>query len=273
MTKLISLLPKFIRKSDLVNEVTKAKQVASLIFDNNGSFVFENNVKSYLIKGHKINLILEPEVFSPSEHGIQIANYISVNSEDRVLDMGTGTGLLGIIAAKEGAINVDVSDSSHDAVALATKNAILNNVFVKGYDGRYFCTPNKTYDYIIANLPQEIIPTEYAEQIGELEKTISGGPKGNVHLLKFLEEAHKYMHDKSRALIAVYSVSDYLETLNYMKSLYAPKLLDVITSPAKEFVQDNISYYKPLIERGEVGLFQKNGVWQSTIFVYEIRKK
>jgi len=236
-------------------------------------FVSEQVIKSYEIKGHKIELILEPEVFSPSEHGIQFANYISVHPGERVLDMGTGTGLLGIIAAKEGARNVDVSDPSYDAVALAEKNAFLNNVFVKGYTGKYFCTPHKTYDYIIANLPQEIIPPEYTEQIGELEKTISGGPKGNKHLLTFLNQAHMHMHANSRALIAVHSVSDYITTLNKIKSLYEPKLLDIISNPAKDFVQNNISYYMPLIKKGEIGLFHKEGVWQSTIFIYELRKK
>jgi release factor glutamine methyltransferase len=235
-------------------------------------FVSEKMKKTYSIKGYNIELQLEPEVFCPSEHGTRVGEYIAIKKGDTVLDMGTGTGILGIIAAKKGGV-VDVSDNSKQAVNLAMKNAKLNDVKLEGYIGEYFCTEKPKYDYIIANLPQEIIPTNYAKQIGYLEKTISGGPKGNKHLLTFLKQAHNHMHDDSRALIAVYSVSDYIATLQNIKKLYSPKLLEVITSPAKDFVQDNISWYLPMIQKGEVGLFQRDGVWQSTIMIYELRKK
>jgi len=235
-------------------------------------FVSESMIKSYAVGGQEIHIQLEPGIFCPSTHGSKLADYINVKSGEHVLDMGTGTGLLGIVAAKQGGI-VDVSDPFKKAVDLAIKNAQLNNVTVNGYVGEYFCTSRQTYDYIIANLPQEILPISYVKQIGDLETTISGGQKGNQHLLTFLEQAHIHMDNNSRALIAAYSVSDYITTLNKMKLLYAPKLLDVITSPAKDFVQENFQIYKPLIETGDVGLFKKDGLWQSTIFVYELKKK
>jgi len=235
-------------------------------------FVSQPITKSYLVKGHKIKLQLEPGVFCPSEHGSKLMNYISINKGERVLDMGTGTGIFGIVAAKEGGI-VDVSDPSEQAINLAIKNAQLNKVKLRGYVGEYFCTPQQTYDYIIANLPQEIIPKKYAQEIGELEKTINGGSKGNTQLLAFLKQAHTHMNDKSRALIIAYFMGDYFSTLQKIKSLYFPKLLDVIISPAKDFVQDNISFYNSLIKKGDIGLFKKEGVWQSAMLIYELRKK
>lgn len=240
--------------------------------ENMDQFVPQPIRRSYAIKGQSIELQLEPDVFSPSSHGSLIGNYIDIAPAETVLDMGTGTGILGIIAAKEGGI-VDVSDSSSKAVNLALRNASLNNVSVRGYVGEYFCTPREEYDYIIANLPQEIVPEGYRKRIGEREKTMSGGPNGNKHLLTFLDQARLHMHENSRALVAIYSVSDYITTLGRMRSLYAARLLDVIISPAKSFVQEHILYYREGIRTGEVGLFEKDGVWQSTILVYELRKK
>ena len=235
-------------------------------------FVSESIIKSYLVKGQEILLQLEPGVFCPSEHGSKLVDYIAVQQGEHVLDMGTGTGFLGIVAAQQGGI-VDVSDPSEHAVNLAIRNAELNNVFIKGYVGKYFCTPRKTYDYIIANLPHEIIPEAYAREIGDLEKTINGGLKGNEYILTFLDQAHLHMCANSRVLMCAYSMSDYITTLNKMRSLYSLKLLDVLTYPAKDFVQEYIATYEPLIQDGTVGVFKKDGLWQSTVFVYELKKK
>ena len=244
-------------------------------------FVSKPMKKSYFIQGYEIKLQLKPGVFCPSEHGSQIAKYVSARPDEKVLDMGTGTGLLGIIAAKQGG-TVEVSDISKKAVNLALKNAELNGVTMTGYVGEYFPPQKnykKTYDYIIANLPQEILPEKYAKKLGRLEQAISGGPKGNKHLLTFLEQAHNHMTEDragtgtdARILMVVYSVSDYLETLQKIRSLYNTKLLDVIVNPAKDFVQENIHEYMSKTCK-HFGLFEKDGVWQSTLFVYELRKK
>lgn len=235
-------------------------------------FVPEPTIKTYIAKGHDITLRLEPGVFCPSEQGRFIGEYVDVSSGERVLDMGTGTGFLGIVAAKEGGV-VDVSDSSARAVSLAVKNASLNGVAVKGYVGEYFCTPTRIYDYIIANLPQEILLRRYREEIGALETTIDGGEKGNERILTFLDRAHQHMQKGSRVLFVAYSMSDYITTLQKMKSLYNARLLDVITTPAKDFVQEHIGEYLPRIDTGEVGLFKKDGLWQSTLFMYELQRK
>ncbi|MFA6073754.1 MAG: 50S ribosomal protein L11 methyltransferase [Candidatus Woesearchaeota archaeon] len=235
-------------------------------------FINKIETKEYIIKNQQITLKLTPDVFCPSQQGLQFAEHVIAQPHERVLDMGTGTGLLGILAAKQGGI-VDVSDTSPNAVKLALENATLNDVLLSGHTGEYFCTPFSTYDYIIANLPQEIITQNYAKKINALNETINGGKRGNEHLLKFLDCAHQHMTKNSRALIAVGTLTQYLTTLQKINKHYYPKLLDVLTSPAKNFVQDNLEEYLPLIEKGEIGLFKKNNIWQSTILIYELRKK
>ncbi|MFH1649938.1 MAG: methyltransferase [Candidatus Woesearchaeota archaeon] len=235
-------------------------------------FVKEPTRRVYMDKGHVIALDLEPGVFCPSDQGSHLSEYIDIKPGEHVLDMGTGTGFLGIVAAMEGGV-VDVSDPSPRAVNLAVRNARLNGVSVRGFVGEYFCTDKDKYDYIIANLPHEVLPKSYAKEIGELERTIHGGPQGNKHILEFLQLAGEHMHENSRALVCAYGLSDYITTMHEMRQSYNPKLLDVVVGPVKTFVQDNIQTYHQGIETGDVGLFLKDGVWQSALFVYELRKK
>ncbi len=235
-------------------------------------FVSKPIKKEFSIRDHTITLQLEPEVFSPSDQGITFAEHVTAYAGEQVMDMGTGTGLLGIIAAKQGGV-VTVTDTSEKALLLAQKNASLNDVSLQTYLGKYFCTPKQNYDYIISNLPQERLPTLYKKSIRSLRKTIDGGQKGNAHILQILNQARNHMHKDSRMLLGAYSMSDYISTLQKMRLYYHAKLLDVTTSPAKDFVQENIEYYLKDIQYGDVGLFKKNNKWQSTLFIYELRKK
>ena len=55
----------------------------------------------------------------------------TVNSGQTVLDYGTGSGILAILAAKLGAKSVVAVDIDEDTIVAATKNALLNGVAEK----------------------------------------------------------------------------------------------------------------------------------------------
>lgn len=78
------------------------------------------------------------------------------------LDLGTGTGILAVIAAKCGAKDVQAIDICKDAVAVARKNCIENNCFsvdIKTADVQKYRI-KKQYDLVAANiLTQELIRT------------------------------------------------------------------------------------------------------------------
>ena len=75
--------------------------------------------------------------------------------ERHVLDMGCGTGVLGIMAKKCGASSVVAVDIDDKSVANTLENAEANNVDI---DVRLGCTPpDGQYDLILANIHRNIL--------------------------------------------------------------------------------------------------------------------
>ena len=66
--------------------------------------------------------------FQPSTISTLVAKVLEVKEGDVVIDVGCGTGILGIIAAKLGAAKVYGVDASPDVVAVATANAQKHGV-------------------------------------------------------------------------------------------------------------------------------------------------
>ena len=75
-------------------------------------------------------------VYEPAEDSFLFAENLNVHEGEEVLDMGTGCGILGILAAKKAKTVVAVDVNPH-AVRCAKENAALNDVrskmaFVQG---------------------------------------------------------------------------------------------------------------------------------------------
>ena len=169
-------------------------------------FVQKDEVRKYNIQNVEFELEINNKVFPPSPHGSFFAENMKINSGETVIDVGTGPGFLGILAAKLGG-KVSATDNDKDALELAEKNAARNNVKINFHHGEYFANLNKKFDVIVANLPQEIVHENYRKAIGEqLTKSFWGGPNGNKQVLEFLEIAKNYMHETSRIYIIVYTM-------------------------------------------------------------------
>lgn len=71
---------------------------------------------------------------------------------DRVVDIGTGTGILAIGAALLGARRVVALDISSEAVTTAAANAQRNGVAIETFAGQLAELPAETFDLALANL-------------------------------------------------------------------------------------------------------------------------
>jgi tRNA A58 N-methylase Trm61 len=68
-------------------------------------------------------LHLTPDVFAPSSTSVTLAQAMTIEPGEVVIDVGCGSGVLGIVAAKLGASRVYGSDLSPEAVRMAEENA------------------------------------------------------------------------------------------------------------------------------------------------------
>lgn len=77
----------------------------------------------------------------------------SVKPGQSVADIGTGSGILAIAAAKLGALTVSANDNDTLAVKIARENAAANNVSVTVTEE----LPLGTYDILVANILADVI--------------------------------------------------------------------------------------------------------------------
>lgn len=110
----------------------------------------------------------------------------------RVLDMGTGTGVLGIYAARLGAAHVlcvDIDDKSTDN---ALENAAQNNVHIEVLTQG--TVPDGEYDLILANIHRNIL----LQQMPDYARTLSKG--GELYLSGFYEQDVEPLCQQARQL-------------------------------------------------------------------------
>ncbi len=228
----------------------------------------------YKIQNQDISIDLHDHVFTPSPHGTSaIGEAIRISKGESVLDVGTGTGLLAILAAKLGGI-VTAVDISEEAVKLTKINAINNNVMINSKVSDLFESLSEKYDVIIANVPQEnLSPKIVSSQHIKKNIGMNGGINGNEIFLRMISDAPKYMHKDSRLYLAVYSLSNFRESLREVLKTYCVKLINFYTSPVKDFVYSDIEWYKQQQAEGLIGFYKKGDRYFADIFVFELSLK
>ena len=154
------------------------------------------------------------DVYEPAEDSFLFAGNMKVNEGDIVIDVGTGCGILGIIAAEKAARVIAIDINPH-AVRCARENAVLNHV-----DDKMFCIQGDLFtaignrakfDLILFNAPY--LPSEDAEETSWLENAWSGGPSGRRLIDRFVHEAPNYLKPDGKLLLLQSTLSNVNDTL------------------------------------------------------------
>lgn len=127
-------------------------------------------------------------VYSPGDDTYLLIGLIEIEEGDEVLEIGSGTGLISIYSALEGA-EVTSVDINEEALQLTRKNAFYNDVKlaeVKKSD--LFSELTGIWDVIIFNPPY--LPID--ERLKK-DKRWDGGKRGDETILRFLEQAVNYI--------------------------------------------------------------------------------
>ncbi len=124
-------------------------------------------------------------------------------SNKKVLDMGCGTAILGILASKLGAAEIDAIDYDDVCYLSAKENAELNKIQnLVAYCGSKEVIPNKQYDVILANINRNILLDQISRYSEVLTKCgllfLSGFYEEDINVL--IEECKmsnlEYVHHK-----------------------------------------------------------------------------
>jgi len=110
------------------------------------------------INGHEFEFYTASGIFSKEKIDkgtLVLAENMDVAKNQKILDIGCGIGVLGIIAAKFFGADVIMSDLNKRAVMLAKKNTELNKVKAEIFQGNlYEKIKDNDFDVIISNPPQ-----------------------------------------------------------------------------------------------------------------------
>lgn len=143
--------------------------------------------------------ITSPHVLDPrpeTELLVDLANkYILPNS--KILDLGCGSGCIGITLSLEHSIDIDLSDISHSALSIAKVNGSRLNAKCNFFESNWCADLNDFYDIIICNPPY--ISTGYDNPIElcyDPYIALFGGSDGfQSHKSAFLSAISKIKHN------------------------------------------------------------------------------
>ncbi len=158
------------------------------------------------------------DVYEPAEDTFLLAENLVVNQNDVVLDVGTGCGIIGILAAKKAKKVVAIDVNPH-AVSCAQMNAKLNGVAGKSDIrlGNLFepVKGNEKFSMIVFNAPY--LPSERSEQKTWIERSWAGGSSGRELGDQFISQAPRYLTEKGKIVLVQSTLSNVDETVQKLE--------------------------------------------------------
>lgn len=145
-----------------------------------------------------LNLHIPKEVYDPAEDSFLLTENVQINLNNKVLEIGSGSGYVSIYLAKKfPQAEYFCVDISYYAANITNKNANSNNVNIlticsdlfNSFNTLTSCQP--IFDIIIFNSPY--LPVF---EKGILEKAWSGGANGLEIVKNFVENLPKFLKEK-----------------------------------------------------------------------------
>lgn len=153
------------------------------------------------------------DVYEPREDSYLMLSHVSCKQGEKVLDMGCGSGIIGVKAALQGA-EVIAIDINKQAVKNTLYNAMLNKVKIKAVVSDLFSGLRKTkFDKIFFNPPYT------AEEPSDIYSRSWAAGKNMETVLRFLEELPRFLKEKGKCYIIISSSGKPEKILKKIKKL------------------------------------------------------
>ena len=154
------------------------------------------------------------DVYEPAEDTFLFAEKLKANVGMMVLDLGTGCGVLGILAALQGATVLAIDINPH-AICCAKENSLLNGVKVKmGFVRASLFSalnPKACFDLVLFNAPY--LPSEEGEKSSWIGRSWAGGANGREVVDRFIAEVSGHLKENGRVLLMQSTLTGVEETI------------------------------------------------------------
>ena len=174
--------------------------------------------KKVFFKDHVF--LVDEHVYEPAEDTFLLAEKMTVTEDDTVLDMGTGCGILAVLAAEK-TKNVLAVDINPHAIQCASRNAENNGVKerIEFRHGDLFqpIKPNEHFSLILFNAPY--LPSEPDEERSWIGKAWAGGSNGRKVIDRFVMDAPNFLAAGGRIQLVQSSLSDINKTIEMFGEL------------------------------------------------------
>ena len=168
--------------------------------------------KKLFFRGHVF--LVDEKVYEPAEDTFLLAENLKVKEKEVVLDMGTGCGILGVLATEK-AKKVVATDINPYAIKCAEKNAKTNRVEgkIEFRLGDLFqpIRPDETFGLVLFNAPY--LPSEPYEERSWIRRAWAGGPSGREVIDRFITDALEFLKADGKILLVQSSLSDIDKTM------------------------------------------------------------
>lgn len=168
-----------------------------------------------MIEYGELKIETAEDVYAPSDDSFLAAKFIGdyLGSLSfggmQILDMGTGTGILGLVAAKDKKVTqVVFVDINKSAVALASKNADANKYYLNAkctfIEGDLLNNVAGMFDLMIFNPPY----LRHLDKNEKMKEALDGGRQGVETTIAFLRSALPHLNNFGAIILVSSSFSN-----------------------------------------------------------------
>jgi HemK-related putative methylase len=223
----------------------------------------------YQFPNEKIIIETKHGSMIPSPYSILLAKNIpKLKSESIVIDIGCGSGILGIMSYMRGSDNVIMTDITDNAISDTLDNLKLNKIIsgIKVIKSNMFSRLSKinNADLIICNPPS--LPSIINKVINKPE--YFSGNDGRKIIDHLLLNSHLILKDKGKILMTHTSLANINKTINLIKELnYTLKIIDKLELKFRDFY--DINHIKKLNNNNNLYVEKDNQLYE-IVYVLEI---
>jgi SAM-dependent methyltransferase len=237
----------------------------------------EESIREHLWQGRggPFTLLVSDEVFAPTHTSMEVAESLTVNPGDTVIDVGSGSGVLSFVAARLGAGSVYGTEVNIHAVELARLNASRLGLsdLVEFRQGSLFEPVHDIRANVVIG-DVSGVPDEIAAVSDWFPGGFSGGPTGAEVPVAMLEALQSHLLPGGRLYLPTGSIQDENAVLRAARRIFGDGSLRKLRErllPLPTKIGDN-AVVRRLMESGVVRFIRRGSrllwelrIWECTL--------